>query len=357
AALSLLALQATPDAKASCQQPTFLYRSSQSQHRRATPTMPDRKIQLVRLAHVFYKHKNIEEARKFYDDFGFYELERKGNKTFYRGYGTEPFVLCAEEAEEDEFGGPAFVVESLEDLEYASKTLPSATEIHDLKDVPGGGKCVTFKDPVDGWPLHLVYNQTPIEKRDPGFPNLKFNFPEEKHRDVNKKQRFTKRPAPVHKLGHFGVCLTNFDKAYEFYTSNFNLYPSELVHAPDNKDKSVTVFFRLARGKEFVDHHCFFFLEGPKFHVHHSSFETHDFDTQVLGHDWLREQGHKLCWGVGRHIMGSQIFDYWFDPSGFIMEHYVDGDLLDDTEKTHHTPAAPDNLHIWGPEVPATFLA
>ncbi|KAK1715175.1 glyoxalase [Colletotrichum lupini] len=273
--------------------------------------MPDRKIQLVRLAHVFYKHKNIEEARKFYDDFGFYELERKGNKTFYRGYGTEPFVFCAEEAEEDEFGGPAFVVESLEDLEYASKTLPSATEIHDLKDVPGGGKCVTFKDPVDGWPLHLVYNQTPIEKRDPGFPNLKFNFPEEKHRDVNKKQRFTKRPAPVHKLGHFGVCLTNFDKAYEFYTSNFNLYPSELVHAPDNKDKSVTVFFRLARGKEFVDHHCFFFLEGPKFHVHHSSFETHDFDTQVLGHDWLREQGHKLCWGVGRHIMGSQIFDYW----------------------------------------------
>lgn len=30
------------------------------------------------------------------------------------------------------------------------------------------------------------------------------------------------------------------------------------------------------------------------------------------------------------------------------MEHYVDGDLLDDTEETHHNPASPDNLHVWG---------
>jgi hypothetical protein len=37
-----------------------------------------------------------------------------------------------------------------------------------------------------------------------------------------------------------------------------------------------------------------------------------------------------------------------FDPSGFIMEHYVDGDLLDMKEPTHHTKAAPDNLHVWG---------
>lgn len=50
--------------------------------------------------------------------------------------------------------------------------------------------------------------------------------------------------------------------------------------------------------------------------MHHSSFETHDFDTQVLGHDWLREKGYKNCWGVGRHVLGSQIFDYWYEYSG-----------------------------------------
>ena len=37
-----------------------------------------------------------------------------------------------------------------------------------------------------------------------------------------------------------------------------------------------------------------------------------------------------------------------FDPAGFIMEHYVDGDLLDMREPTHRTKASPDNLHVWG---------
>jgi hypothetical protein len=125
------------------------------------------------------------------------------------------------------------------------------------------------------------------------------------------------------------MCVTNFEKTFQFYTTRFNFYPSDvsptlnvilerlsnlsfclqLGHTPDAKN--VIVFNRLARGKELVDHHSFFFFEGPKSHVHHSSFETHDFDTQVLGHDWLRHNGYENCWGVGRHVMGSQIFDYW----------------------------------------------
>jgi catechol 2,3-dioxygenase-like lactoylglutathione lyase family enzyme len=138
--------------------------------------MADSKINLVRIAFVGYKHKNIDAARAFYEDFGFYEVKRVGNRTYYRGFGTEPFVLRADSAEEDAFDGPAFVVESFEDLERASKTLPDATDIYDLEDAPGGGKCVTFKDPVDGWPFHLVYGQTANAPDDPGFPNLKFNF-------------------------------------------------------------------------------------------------------------------------------------------------------------------------------------
>ena len=31
---------------------------------------------------------------------------------------------------------------------------------------------------------------------------------------------------------------------------------------------------------------------------------------------------------MGRHIMGSQIFDYWKDPFGNELEHWTDGDLF-----------------------------
>ena len=54
--------------------------------------------------------------------------------------------------------------------------------------------------------------------------------------------------------------------------------------------------------------------------------------------------------------MGSQIFDYWFDPSGFIMEHYVDGDLLDDGFETQRTEASPNNLHVWGEYFPSSLF-
>jgi catechol 2,3-dioxygenase-like lactoylglutathione lyase family enzyme len=141
--------------------------------------MSDKKINLVRIAHVFYQHKNIDAARTFYEDFGMLETARVGNRTYYRGYGTEPFVVCAEEGDSDVFLGPAFVVESLEDLEHASKTLPDATEIYDLaekKGAPGGGKCVTFKDPNDGFYFHLVHGQEALDLCEPHFPQLKVNY-------------------------------------------------------------------------------------------------------------------------------------------------------------------------------------
>ena len=49
----------------------------------------------------------------------------------------------------------------------------------------------------------------------------------------------------------------------------------------------------------------------------------------MCGHDWLKEKGRRHEWGVGRHILGSQIFDYWRDPWGHTLEHWTDGDLLD----------------------------
>lgn len=216
------------------------------------------KIKLLRIAHVYYTHSNLDQARQFLLDFGFTIAEDRGDTVFFKGYGTEPFVYCATKGPANEFGGAGFVVESLADLELASKTLPEGSAVKDA-DGPGGGKRVTFRDPVDGFPFHLVYGQTPVEAS-AHLPELDYNFPENKHRAVNRTQRFKKGPAPVHKLGHFGCCVTDFAKTFEFYTTRFNLKPSDLIHDAEGKD--VTTFLHLDRGREQVDHHTFFFFEG-----------------------------------------------------------------------------------------------
>ncbi|KAJ4313783.1 hypothetical protein N0V84_009244 [Fusarium piperis] len=327
------------------------------------------KIKVLRLGHVYYKHKDSAKAEKFLAAFGFIQVKREGKRIYYRGYGSEPFLYCLEESSANEFGGAALVVESLEDLEKARAIFPNATEIYDLDEAPGGGRCVTVKDPIDGWPLHLVHGQTPVEPTK-DFEYLDFNFvscptpfnsteadlfkPQKKNRAGNEFQRFEKGPALIHKLGHFGLCVTQFQKTFDFYTTNFNFVPSDIQH--DETGRHIASFLHLDLGETFTDHHSFFIFEGPKSHVHHTSFEVHDFDVEVLGHDYLRDQGYQNCWGVGRHVLGSQIFDYWYDTSGFIVEHYVDGDQVNCHSKTNIELATPDGLYVWGPRLPEGFL-
>lgn len=139
------------------------------------------KIQLARISHVYYKYKpsDVDAARMFMEDFGFFEVKRDGPRTYYRGYGAEPFVLCVEASTTTEFGGAAFAVDSLAELERAAQVLPKdarATDVYETKDAPGGGKCVTFYDPVDGFPFHLVWGQEQVEPLSLDLPDVKPNF-------------------------------------------------------------------------------------------------------------------------------------------------------------------------------------
>lgn len=66
---------------------------------------------------------------------------------------------------------------------------------------------------------------------------------------------------------------------------------------------------------------------------------------------WLKSKGYTPSWGVGRHILGSQVFDYWYMPDDFMIEHYSDGDLVNCHQETGYLPAADEALAIWGPAV------
>ena len=45
-----------------------------------------------------------------------------------------------------------------------------------------------------------------------------------------------------------------------------------------------------------------------------------------------------------------------FDASKFIVEHYVDGDLVNSETPINREPASPDGLYVWGPDLPPTFM-
>jgi hypothetical protein len=60
--------------------------------------------------------------------------------------------------------------------------------------------------------------------------------------------------------------------------------------------------------------------------------------------------------GIGRHVQGSQIFDYWHDPDKLTVEHFTDGDLFDNTVEPGWAPLTASGLSQWGPRVTQEFL-
>lgn len=313
-------------------------------------------IRLVKTAFVIYHHADYDKALKFLNDFGLKVAETRPDEVFLKGYGTEPFVYICRSAPSSisSFGGAAYVVSSREELQRAAD-LPGATRIARL-DAPGGGEIVSLTDPA-GHSVHLVYGQEEKLEEPLGLEKLVVNYEDEKPR-VGKFQRFEPGPAPVYRWGHYGVTYpeeVGYERMFAWYTEVIGLAPSDFVQ---RDGRPVTCFFHIDREKEFSDHHSFFFKPvkpGQEPGVAHAAFEVHDFDVQQLGHNYLESRGYQLCWGVGRHVLGSQVFDYWFDTSGFMVEHYADGDLVNRETPIATVQAGPKALSVWGPPVPDVF--
>jgi len=318
----------------------------------------DEQVKLVKASHMRYQHADMETITTFMLDFGMNIAKQTEDKIWFAGYGPDQYVYVAEKGSEDKYLGGVFLVESEVDLEIATK-IPGAGKIETLDDAPGGGKRITIMDP-EGFPVNLTWGQHPISTERKHPENLIYNSVANKPR-INQFQRFKEGPAGVHKLGHFGLCVQDFDSQCAFYLRYFNLVPSDWLYVPAStspapEQKTVALFAHIDRGHDYVDHHSFFMSTNPTSHVHHCSFEVHDFDTQLLGHKWLQKKGYRSVWGVGRHILGSQIFDYWWDTSGFMVEHYADGDLINCETPIGRGLAGDESLAVWGPDVPATFL-
>lgn len=318
------------------------------------------KVQLVRLAHVYFEHPDLETFARFAMDFGLVEVARKGNTIYFRGYGKDPYVYVASTGGKGkpQFLGPAFVARDQENFDKAAR-IPGAI-VKDLDDAPGGGKMVTIPRPNDTF-MHIIYGQKerdidPTDAAVASHSQGQFNTPFDKPRQ-NRSQTCQEGPAVVHKLGHFGYVCKEFDEEVDFYTSNFNIIHSDILWHPKLAGIDVLTFMRLDLGKEYSDHHVMFLQRAPpevkRTYLHHTSYEVADFDTQLIGHDWLAKRGWKSVWGVGRHILGSQIFDYWQDSSGFKMEHYSDGDVVNEDSPTGRQVAGA--LSVWGPEIPKDF--
>lgn len=144
------------------------------------------KVQLARLAHVYFEHVDLDKFVSFSKDFGFVEEKRTKDKIYYRGYGKDPYIYVASKSKDGQskFRGPAFVAASQEEFDKAAKL--DGAILGSLDGAPGGGNIVTFNRPDDTF-FHVVYGQEEREAVSPAPTAIHehqgpFNTPYEKPR-------------------------------------------------------------------------------------------------------------------------------------------------------------------------------
>ena len=75
----------------------------------------------------------------------------------------------------------------------------------------------------------------------------------------------------------------------------------------------------------------------------------------MSGHEHLKRRKRKNVWGIGRHLLGGQIFDYWQSPFGVIHEHWTDTDLINENHTAQDCDVA-KMQDYWGPAPTPAFL-
>jgi catechol 2,3-dioxygenase-like lactoylglutathione lyase family enzyme len=140
-------------------------------------------------------------------------------------------------------------------------------------------------------------------------------------------QRVDAGPSSVKRLGHVVVRVSDFEQSREWYASRFGFVASDEVYLGEPQN-IITAFLRCDLGETYTDHHSFLCVGVGEPGFDHAAFEVEDFDTLMAGHDQLERAGYEHHAGIGRHVLGSQVFDYWRDPWGHVVEHFTDGDLL-----------------------------
>ncbi len=292
------------------------------------------------LHHVRFKVADLAKQRQFLLDFGMHVDEVDG-VLYARGTDASPYCYIAEQGE-PEFLGLGFAASSQQNLENITAIDGVAIEQNTRL---GGGLIATLTDP-DGVSVEVVFGQ---QAQPFSLPSrLPLNMGGNQQR---KNQRVTLEDTTmvIKRLGHCVLNVTDFRISEAWYKQRFGLITSDEV-VLDDKGTALGAFMRCNRGELCVDHHTLFLVHAGRFEFNHAAFEIADWDMLMRGHHLLSKQGYDQRWGIGKHILGSQVFDYWKDPAGFTLEHFTDGDLFNEAWGSHKAPIEQLLGVQWGPE-------
>ncbi|MBV9953657.1 MAG: VOC family protein [Pseudolabrys sp.] len=133
-------------------------------------------------------------------------------------------------------------------------------------------------------------------------------------------------PDRPHKVTHVNLNAADYDGTTRFMTQALGL---KLV------DETIRArFLHAACG----DHFSVALVKHSVATLNHVAFDMCDLDSVMRGAGRMKDAGHPIEWGVGRHGPGNNVFAYFAGPEDFPLEYTSEVLQIDDT----YVPHGPD---------------
>lgn len=248
---------------------------------------------------------------------GLEPVERRDGAAFLRAAGVDHHVLVLNQAAKPGLASVTFGVATQDDLRALYERLNAAgvaTEKPPRELTgPGGGWGFAFRDP-EGRLFKVVADR----------------------QDYGAAQPAGTRPV---KLAHVVLNSVDSTAAARFFTDVLGFRLS---------DRTAVMHFLRCN----TDHHSIAFANTGNTSLNHLAFEMASWNELMFGVGRLKEAGHKVQWGVGRHGPGDNVFAYFLDPDGLAVEYTAEVQRIDEATHEPGTPEQwvrpPSRMDQWG---------
>jgi catechol 2,3-dioxygenase-like lactoylglutathione lyase family enzyme len=283
---------------------------------------------------------DLAEAERFYTCFGL-DVRREGERLHLRTFG-HPHVWAhvLEGGERKRLQCVAYGIHADDVSTFAERIAAQGcqAEPHPLAQEPG----LWLRDP-DGLALQLVV----APKVSPSAPTASRQVVRVPPGQGQAAPRSRLGPVRPRYLSHILQFTPDVLGMLAFCSSMLGLRLSD-------RSGDVIAFLHTPHGS---DHHLVAFAKSDGPGLHHSSWDVPGLDEVGQGMDQMRSAGYGEGWGVGRHVLGSNYFNYVQDPWGSFCEYSAGIDHVPaglDWPAADHP--AEDALFVWGPPVPTHFI-